>query len=46
MNPIDLSFWVAQNLPLSDEERLQLLKYNCAIPRLQWELDYLTKVST
>ncbi|XP_023248163.1 protein cereblon [Copidosoma floridanum] len=43
MNPTDLSFWVAQNLPLSDAERIKLLTYDCAVSRLQWELDYLTK---
>ncbi|XP_058809346.1 protein cereblon [Phymastichus coffea] len=40
-DPVDLSYWVAQNLPLSDSDRLMLLKYDCAISRLQWELNYL-----
>nr|XP_046493042.1 protein cereblon isoform X1 [Neodiprion pinetum] len=39
----ELSFWVAQNLPLDDSERILLLAYNCAIPRLQWEIKYLVK---
>ncbi|XP_001603993.2 protein cereblon isoform X1 [Nasonia vitripennis] len=42
-DPTELSFWVAQNLPLNDSERMVLLRYDCAIPRLQWELKYLTK---
>ncbi|XP_014234795.1 protein cereblon [Trichogramma pretiosum] len=42
-DPIELSYWVAQNLPLTDDERVLLLKFDCAISRLQWELKYLTK---
>ncbi|KAJ8681843.1 hypothetical protein QAD02_017635 [Eretmocerus hayati] len=42
-DPTDLSFWVAQNLPLDDKERILLLEYDCVISRLQWQLEYLTK---
>nr|XP_012146991.1 PREDICTED: protein cereblon isoform X2 [Megachile rotundata] len=40
-NPTDLSFWVAQNLLLDDNERIVLLNYDCAISRLQREITYL-----
>ena len=40
-DPTELSFWVAQNLPLDDNERTTLLNYDCAIPRLQREIKYL-----
>lgn len=42
--PTELSYWVAQNLPLEDKERIVLLNYDCSIPRLQQELKYLTEV--
>ncbi|XP_012267633.2 protein cereblon [Athalia rosae] len=42
-DPTELSFWVAQNLLLDDKERIVLLTYDCAIPRLRWELEYLVK---
>ncbi|XP_051160441.1 protein cereblon [Leptopilina boulardi] len=42
-DPIELSFWVGQNLPLVDNKRIALLNYDCAIPRLQKELNYLIK---
>lgn len=42
-DPTELSFWVAQNLPLDDNERITLLNYDCAIPRLQREIKYLIK---
>lgn len=41
--PIDLSYWVAQNLPLDENERVDLLNYDCAISRLQKEIKYLIK---
>ncbi|CAG2054719.1 unnamed protein product [Timema podura] len=44
-DPIDLSYWVAQNLPLSDEQRLTVLKLDSAIQRLRWELNALQKVA-
>ncbi|CAK9809321.1 Protein cereblon [Anthophora quadrimaculata] len=40
-DPAHLSFWVAQNLLLDDNERVALLSYNCAISRLQREIKYL-----
>ncbi|KAL6433699.1 hypothetical protein ACFW04_005755 [Cataglyphis niger] len=40
-DPIDLSFWVAQNILMDHDERLLLLSYDCAISRLQRELKYL-----
>ncbi|XP_012284303.1 protein cereblon [Orussus abietinus] len=40
-DPMELSFWVAQNLVLDDNEKLALLSYNSAIPRLQKEIKYL-----
>nr|CAD7449307.1 unnamed protein product [Timema bartmani] len=43
-DPIDLSYWVAQNLPLSDEQRLTVLKLDSAIQRLRWELNALQKI--
>ncbi|XP_069693339.1 protein cereblon isoform X2 [Periplaneta americana] len=39
----ELSFWVAQALPLVDEQRLLLLKLNSPIQRLRWELSVLEK---
>lgn len=42
--PTDLSFWVAQNLLLDDNERIVLLNYDCAISRLQREIKYLEDV--
>jgi hypothetical protein len=43
-DPIDLSFWVAQNILVNHEERLTLLSYDCAISRLQKEIKYLMEV--
>ncbi|XP_011062316.1 PREDICTED: protein cereblon isoform X1 [Acromyrmex echinatior] len=42
-NPIDLSFWVAQNILMDHNERLTLLTYDCAISRLQREIKYLVE---
>ncbi|KOX73264.1 Protein cereblon [Melipona quadrifasciata] len=42
-DPADLSFWVAQNLLLDDNERIVLLNYDCAISRLQREIRYLVE---
>ncbi|XP_050419400.1 protein cereblon [Patella vulgata] len=36
--PTELSFWLAQNLPLDDTIRLRLLSYDSAIQRLRYEL--------
>lgn len=43
-DPVELSFWVAQNILLDHNERLALLSYDCAISRLQRELKYLMNV--
>jgi hypothetical protein len=43
-DPTELSYWVAQALPLLDEQRLSLLQINSPIQRLRWELCVLEKV--
>jgi hypothetical protein len=43
-DPTELSYWVAQALPLVDEQRLSLLQINSPIQRLRWELYILEKV--
>jgi hypothetical protein len=45
VDPVDLSFWVAQHLSMNAVETVKLLKYDCAISRLQWEMKYLANVS-
>ncbi|XP_043674628.1 protein cereblon isoform X2 [Vespula pensylvanica] len=40
-DPIELSFWVAQNVLVDDDERIDLLNYDCAIARLQREIKFL-----
>ncbi|KAG8225404.1 hypothetical protein J437_LFUL004604 [Ladona fulva] len=45
-DPVELSFWVAQNLPLDDKQRVKLLRMNSAIQRLRWELGALEKRHT
>ncbi|EZA51920.1 protein cereblon isoform X2 [Ooceraea biroi] len=40
-DPVDLSFWVAQNVLINHDERLALLSYDCAISRLQREIKCL-----
>lgn len=40
-DPTELSFWVAQNLLLDNTERIVLLNYDCAIPRLQMVIKHL-----
>ncbi|XP_071450215.1 protein cereblon isoform X2 [Hetaerina americana] len=42
-DPVELSFWVVQNLPLDDNQRVKLLRMNSAIQRLRWELGILEK---
>ncbi|KAG8323202.1 hypothetical protein J6590_009849 [Homalodisca vitripennis] len=37
-DPTELSFWVAQNVPMKEEHRLLLLRLNSPIQRLRWEL--------
>ncbi len=43
-NPVDLSYWVIQNLPLEDDLRLQLLSINNPNQRLRAELSILQRV--
>ena len=43
-DPIDLSYWIIQNLPLEDSQRLQLLAINNPNQRLRAELSILLKV--
>ncbi|KAK3579055.1 hypothetical protein CHS0354_029913 [Potamilus streckersoni] len=42
---IELSFWVIQNLPMSDNQRLHLLSINNASQRFQYALSMLQKYS-
>lgn len=42
-DPVGLSYWVVQNLPLEDEQRLELLGINNANQRLRAELTLLQK---
>ncbi|XP_021928619.1 protein cereblon isoform X2 [Zootermopsis nevadensis] len=42
-DPVELSYWVAQAMPLLDEQRLSLLQINSPIQRLRWELCVLEK---
>ena len=44
-DPVELSFWVAMNLPIDDAQRLRVLQMDCAVPRLRMELSLLKKVS-
>ena len=44
-DPVVLSYWVIQNLPLEDEQRLKLLNINNPIQRLRAELSILQRVS-
>ena len=43
-DPVELSFWVAMNLPIDDAQRLKVLEMDCAVPRLRMELSLLRKV--
>lgn len=40
-NPNDFSYWVAANLPISNHERMKLLKFDCTEQRLLWLLKIL-----
>ena len=44
-DPVELSFWVAMNLPIDDAQRLKVLQMDCAVPRLRMELSLLKKVN-
>ena len=43
-DPVELSFWVCQNLPLDDSQRLNLLSLDSAIQRLRCALSIMEKV--
>ncbi|XP_047357739.1 protein cereblon-like [Vespa velutina] len=40
-DPIELTFWVAQHVLIDDDEKIDLLNYDCAIARLQREIKFL-----
>uniref|UniRef100_A0A6G1S8B5 Protein cereblon n=1 Tax=Aceria tosichella TaxID=561515 RepID=A0A6G1S8B5_9ACAR len=42
-NPNDFSYWVAVNLPISNHERMKVLKFDCTEQRLLWLLEILVK---
>lgn len=42
-DPIDFSYWLAANLPISNQERMEALKFSCVEARLVWLLDKLEK---
>ena len=44
MNPTELSFWVAIHFPLTNGNKIKLLRMNSAVQRLRTELDILKKV--
>lgn len=43
-DPTELSFWVAQNVPMLEEHRLQILELNSPIQRLRLELKAMQQV--
>ncbi|XP_052085302.1 protein cereblon-like [Mytilus californianus] len=44
-DPIELSYWVCQNLPLDDSQRLNLLSLDSAVQRLRCALSIMEKCS-
>uniref|UniRef100_A0A2C9KJ22 Protein cereblon n=1 Tax=Biomphalaria glabrata TaxID=6526 RepID=A0A2C9KJ22_BIOGL len=42
-DPIDLSFWVAHNLPVNNDVRLRLLKFDSVVQRLRFGLSVIRK---
>jgi hypothetical protein len=42
---LELSFWIANSLPLVDTQRVLLLKIHSSLQRLRWELSFLSQVS-
>ncbi|KAH9489113.1 hypothetical protein Btru_042228 [Bulinus truncatus] len=42
-DPIDLSFWVAHNLPVNNEVRLRLLQFDSVVQRLRFGLSVIRK---
>lgn len=43
-NPTELSFWVAQNVPMLEDHRMKVLKINSPIQRLRFELEAMQQV--
>lgn len=43
-DPVDLSYWAAQCLPVDDIHRVGMLSLNTAVERLQYALILLAKV--
>lgn len=43
-SPEHLSYWLAANLPISDEEKLAILRLNSCIQRLRAEIGLMKKV--
>ena len=43
-DPLQLSYWVAHNLPLVDQQRTFLLKLDCPVQRLRWQMSFMAKV--
>ncbi|CAG0882700.1 unnamed protein product [Darwinula stevensoni] len=42
-DPVKLSYWVAQNLPLENAKKVFLLELNSAVQRLRYELSFLER---
>lgn len=42
-DPVDLSFWVAHNLPVNDHLRLRLLSFDSVVQRLRFGLNIIRK---
>ncbi|RUS71602.1 hypothetical protein EGW08_020637 [Elysia chlorotica] len=42
-DPVDLSFWVAHNLPVNDDVRLKLLSFDSVVQRLRFGLNVIRK---
>ncbi|GFS14021.1 protein cereblon [Elysia marginata] len=42
-DPVNLSFWVAHNLPVSDDLRLRLLSFDSVVQRLRFGLNVIRK---
>ncbi|KAK3767566.1 hypothetical protein RRG08_003828 [Elysia crispata] len=42
-DPVDLSFWVAHNLPVNDDIRLRLLSFDSVVQRLRFGLNVIRK---
>lgn len=45
-DPLDLSYWVTQCLPIDRENRVKLLSFDSALERLQYALTLIDKVNS